>query len=189
MPLSISAVRELIAAHGALGPLISVGLLIIHAFIPFPMEIVAFANGLIFGTFWGIVVTWAGSVAGAAAAFALARRGGRPLVMRFMAPKHVQAFDRWVERYGTIALLLLRMLPVVPFNLLCYAAGLSRVTLWNLLWTTGVGILPMTLLMVTAGDQMGRRNSLGWWLLALLALLGVLAWVWKRRRDAAERAY
>ncbi len=68
---------------------------------------------------------------------------------------------------------------MIAFNLVNYAAGLTRLTWWQFLWTTGVGILPLTTLMVIMGDNI---ESLGWgsWLL-LLAGGGVLWFVVRRK--------
>jgi uncharacterized membrane protein YdjX (TVP38/TMEM64 family) len=71
---------------------------------------------------------------------------------------------------------------VIAFNLINYAAGLTKVSWWTFLWTTGVGILPLTALMVYMGSHM---RSLSWeWLLATSAacilVMGLAHW-WKRR--------
>ncbi len=44
-------------------------------------------------------------------------------------------------------LLILRLIPIIAFNLINYAVGLARISWWTFTWTTGLGILPMTLLM------------------------------------------
>src|SRR3546814_6042815 len=69
---------------------------------------------------------------------------------------------------------LARFLPVISFNLVNYAAGLTRISWWTFGWTTGLGILPMTILMAAMGDQAGRMPW-HWWL-ALLAA-AVLGWI------------
>ena len=50
--------------------------MVAHSFLPFPAEIVALANGMVFGPLWGAVVIWVGAMLGAATAFALVRALG-----------------------------------------------------------------------------------------------------------------
>ena len=182
--MSIAAFAETIRSWGMWGIAGSIGLMVLHSFIPFPAEILAFANGILFGVFWGTVVTWIGAMLGASVAFGLARRFGRPLVERMVTEKHWQTVDRWAGRNGWQAVLVGRFIPVIAFNLINYAAGLTRISWWQFLWTTGVGILPMTLVMVVMGDSM---EHFGWKSWAALSAAGVglwllLHWIGRRRR-------
>ena len=81
--------------------------------------------------------------------------------------------------------LISRFIPVIAFNLINYAAGLSRLTWWQFFWTTGVGILPLTFLMVVMGDNV---ETLGWqsWLILLAA--GLVLWFLLRRRLGLHQA-
>ena len=159
--------------------LASIGLMVIHSFVPFPAEIVAFANGMIYGPIWGTVITWSGAMLGALVAFGLARRLGRPFVKRMVARNSWHVVDDWAASEGWQVVLISRFIPVIAFNLINYAAGLTRLTWWQFTWTTGVGILPLTFLMVVMGDNV---ETLGWesWLVLLVA--GVALWLLLRRR-------
>jgi len=119
----------------------SIGLLIAHSLVPFPAEFVTFANGMLFGPVWGVAITWTGAMLGAALAFALARWCGRPFVDALMNERHRAAMDRWARRQGIGVLLLSRLMPLISFNVINYAAGLTPVSWWTFLWTTGLGIL------------------------------------------------
>ena len=59
-----------------------------------------------------------------------------------------------IERGGVPLLLALRLIPIVPFSLVCYAAGAARVPLWRFIWTTLVGYLPITALAVYFGTRL-----------------------------------
>ena len=63
-----------------------------------------------------------------------------------------------------------RFVPVIAFNLINYAAGLTAISWWTFIWTTGLGILPLTVLMVTMGDQMHYLTSGEWALFAGFAV-------------------
>ncbi len=177
--VSVQQVEELIRSWGMWGVLGSICLMIVHSFIPFPAEFVAFANGMTYGPVWGTVITWSGAMLGALIAFALSRKFGRPFVEKMVARRDWHRLDDWAAKDGWQVVLVARFVPVIAFNLINYAAGLTRLTWWQFIWTTGVGILPLTILLVVMGDNV---ESLGWesWLLLLAG--GIVLWLVVRRR-------
>ena len=172
--VSLPDIEQLIRSSGHWGVGASIGLMVLHSFVPFPAELVAIANGMIYGPIWGTVITWVGAMLGAFLAFGLSRRVGRPFVLRMLRKKNVQTLDDWLARYGTGALLFSRFIPVIAFNMINYAAGLTKISLCTFAWTTGLGILPLTTLMVVMGSQI---ETLPWpvWLLLLGA--GLALWL------------
>jgi uncharacterized membrane protein YdjX (TVP38/TMEM64 family) len=181
--VSVQQIQDLIRSWGMWGVLGSICLMIAHSFVPFPAEFVAFANGMTYGPVWGTVITWSGAMLGALIAFALARKLGRPFVERMVASRDWHRLDDWAAKDGWRVVLVARFIPVIAFNLINYAAGLTRLTWWQFTWTTGVGILPLTVLMVVMGDNI---ESLGWesWLLLLAG--GIVLWLAVRRRLQAR---
>ena len=177
--VSLADIEATIRSWGKWGVLASIGLMVLHSFVPFPAEFLAFANGMIYGPLWGTVITWVGAMLGALLAFGLARWLGRPFVERMVARRDWQLLDDWAAEDGWQVVLVSRFVPVIAFNLINYAAGLTRLTWWQFTWTTAVGILPLTALMVVMGDNI---HSLGWesWLLFGLAGLGL--WLLLRRK-------
>lgn len=186
--LSVEAVENQIRSWGMWGVCGATLLMVLHSFVPFPAELVAMANGMVYGPVWGTVITWTGAMLGAYLAFGLARWLGRPFVQTMVAQRHHEAMDRWAARQGGGILLFSRFVPVISFNLINYAAGLTSISWWTFTWATGLGILPLTFLMVLMGDGLlSGETSLWLWLLAA-ALVGWLLW-WLlvvRRRDHAS---
>jgi uncharacterized membrane protein YdjX (TVP38/TMEM64 family) len=119
---------ELIRGWGAWGVAGSLALMVLHSFVPFPAECLALANGMVFGLFWGSLITWSGAMLGAWLAFGLARTLGRPFVGRVLPARHRERIDAWSGDHGWSALLAARLVPVIAFNLINYAAGLVRVS-------------------------------------------------------------
>ena len=187
--LTVQAFEQTIRAWGVWGVLASIGLMVVHSFVPFPAELLTFANGMVYGAFWGTVITWTGAMLGAFAAFGVARVLGRPFVEGMVARRDWHALDDWAAREGWQVLLISRFVPVIAFNLINYAAGLTRVGWWTFAWTTGLGILPLTVLFVVMGDHI---EHLGWGAWALLLAGGLLLWLALRRRlrlgPSADRA-
>jgi uncharacterized membrane protein YdjX (TVP38/TMEM64 family) len=163
----------LIRSWGPWGVPGSIGLMVVHSFLPFPAEIVALANGMVYGPVWGAAITWAGAMLGAVAAFAVVRALGQPLLKRVVQPNHWQRIAAFSAERGGLALLTARLIPLIAFNLINYAAALTEISWWTFLWATGVGILPLTVLLAVAGDGMLQMPS---WCWVALTLLAALAW-------------
>jgi uncharacterized membrane protein YdjX (TVP38/TMEM64 family) len=172
LKINKTTIVNFIRSLGAWGPLGSIGLMIIHSFVPFPAEFLTIANGMVFGPFWGVVITWVGAMLGAYASFGLTRIYGRPFVTRNVNSSQLKKLDRWVQHQGTLSLLLGRFIPLISFNLINYGAGLTKISWWTFTWTTAVGILPITIIMVTMGSNI---NMLPWWawLIVLIIIIGV----------------
>ena len=144
-----------------------IGLMVVHSFVPFPGEILALCAGAVYGTVWGTVLIWIGAMIGACLSFALSRWLGEPFINAVLVPASRAKLDGWTADQGAVTLLVARFIPVIAFNLINYAAGLTRVGWGTFLWTTGIGILPLTVLMVAMGSSM---MQLTWpWLLGVSA--------------------
>lgn len=173
LKINKTTIIDFIRSLGAWGPVGSIGLMIMHSFIPFPAEFLTIANGMIFGSVMGIVYTWLGAMLGAYASFGLTRIFGRPFVARNLKPAQLEKLDKWILNQGTASLLLSRLIPFISFNLVNYGAGMTKISWWTFTWTTGVGILPMTIIMVT---MMNNFRKFPWWSwIALLpAIIGLV---------------
>lgn len=178
-------IREKIRDLGMWGQAAIIALMVIHSFVPFPAEFVALAAGNVYGTFLGTILTWTGAMMGALLSFGLTRYFGRPFVTFILPQRQQIQLDNWTRDQGATTLFISRFIPIIAFNLINYAAGLTRISWWTFTWTTGLGILPLTTLMVYMGDHM---QYLSWpWLLGLSGA-GIVAMialhVWLRRRAA-----
>lgn len=143
--------ERLLEAWGPLAAPISIALMVLHSFVPFPAEMLAIANGMLFGAVWGTVITWIGAMLGAYLAFGLTRVLGQPFAEGVVPARHWQTVERWSERHGGSALFIARLIPVISFNLINYAAGLTTISWATFTWATGLGILPITLAAVLTG--------------------------------------
>lgn len=171
MSLTVEDVKSYAEAWAPWSAVASIGLMVLHSFLPLPAEIIAVANGMMFGLVGGVLVTWVGAMLGATLSFAMARSLGRPTLRWLVSERRWRAIDGWEFRATT--LLVARFIPVISFNLVNYGAGLARVGWWPFLWTTAVGILPLTVASVLLGDAMLRVN----WAIAGTIIAGA-AIVW-----------
>jgi len=168
--MSPADAQRFAASWGAWSAAGAVLLMVLHSFVPLPAEIIAIANGMLFGTWLGIALTWAGAMLGAVLSSALARWLGRPFVRLLVSERRWQQVERLSLTPTT--LLFVRLVPLISFNLVNYAAGLLGVRWWPFLWTTALGILPLTVAMVVAGEEM-LRAPLWLWLAVAAALLAL----------------
>lgn len=173
MVSSAALLEDVVRSWGAWGPLASIGLMVVHSFLPFPAEFLAVANGMLFGLWLGVLVTWIGAMLGALSAFALARCFGPALIEPLLSPARWRRMRAWVDAGGTGALLAARLIPVISFNLVNYAAGLLEIGWWRFTWTTALGILPVTVASVLVGSHMLSAPAWVW-----PVLIGVAAALW-----------
>ena len=125
-----------------------------------PGSLLTLAGGAIFGLWKGTIFVFAGASLGAIGAFLVSRYLARAAVERRIAGvRRFAAIDRAVAREGLKIVVLLRLTPVVPFVLLNYALGLTRVRLVDYV-TACLGMLPATLLYVYYGKVAGDLAEL-----------------------------
>jgi uncharacterized membrane protein YdjX (TVP38/TMEM64 family) len=139
----VHALRSELRGLGVVGAIVLVGLILTHAVIFFPAEIPNATAGLVFGFAVGlplVVVAW---LVSGLIAYWLGVVAGRPLALR-LAGERVAVAERVIDRGGAPALLLARLIPFVPYSLVGYIAGATRVPLWRYAWTSVLGSLPMT---------------------------------------------
>jgi uncharacterized membrane protein YdjX (TVP38/TMEM64 family) len=149
-----------------------------------PGSLLTLAAGAIFGLARGTALVFVAATLGASAAFLLSRSLARGLVERRLAGnERFAAIDRAVGAEGRRIVLLLRLSPVFPFNLLNYALGLTRVRFTDYL-VASIGMLPGTVLYVYSGMVVGDvarlaagapiRLGAAHWIVAAIGLLATL---------------
>lgn len=154
---------------------------------PLPKTVLTLAAGALFGVPVGLLVVMIGANVGAAAGFGIGRMLGQEAVRRLIGPRF-ERFDARLIRRGFVAILVARLIPIVPFTAVNYLAGLTVVRLRDFLAGTVLGMIPATAAYVSIGAYGGTPGT--WPFLAavvallLLTLVGlVLA---RRRRVAPE---
>ena len=120
------ALRHAVESTGPFGPLVFVIAYALLTVALVPGTIPSLAAGVLFGPVWGSLLTITGATAGALAAFELARRVGRERTRRVVGARVVGA-DDWLQSRGLSGVIALRLVPMVPFNVLNYAFGVSSV--------------------------------------------------------------
>jgi uncharacterized membrane protein YdjX (TVP38/TMEM64 family) len=184
-------VREQIDRLGIGGPVLILALCILHSIVFYPAEIVDAAAGFAYGFLPALALVMSGWILNGLICRAIGQSIARPLLDRWFGAERFERVERSIERGGATLLLAMRLIPILPFSIVSYAAGAARVPLWRFVWTTVVGYLPITAISVYFGTRLEGLSLtdplvLGS-ALALLALLGAGHWVMRRqaRRSSA----
>ena len=123
----------------------------------FPVAVLALAGGLLFGLLWGSIYTFVGAVLNCSLMFFLARYAGRRqvenLMARKMSPQWQSRLKGLEGRTGFLLLILLRLIPAVPYNLINYAFGLTAMPFRVYILASAIGIIPGTLAFINIGDK------------------------------------
>ncbi len=177
---------EWIAGLGVLAPIAFIAIYIAATVLFIPGSILTIGAGVIFGVVRGSIYVSIAATLGATAAFLVGRYVARDWVAaRIEGNPKFRAIDEAVGREGWKIVVLTRLSPVFPFNLLNYAYGLTRVRLRDYFFASWAGMIPGTILFVYIGSLTGdlaraasggaKRPAASWILYAIgfLATLGV----------------
>lgn len=135
------------------GPVVLGGVYVIACVLFVPGSILTLGSGFLFGVVRGTIAVSIGSVLGATAAMLIGRTLARGLIERKVANyPRFRAIDRAIGKQGFKIVLLLRLSPVFPFNLLNYGFGLTKVPLRHYVLASWLGMLPGTVMYVYLGS-------------------------------------
>jgi uncharacterized membrane protein YdjX (TVP38/TMEM64 family) len=171
---NFAGLRTYVRSLGAGGLALLVGLMIMHSLVYYPTELVTATAGFIYGWPVGLAVALGGWLLSALASYALGRLFAGPLLRALLGRRYTD-FERAIQRGGTGLLLGYRLLPVVPFSFMGYAAGAVGTDVWTFSWTSVVGFVPLTVAVTYLGsraESLSLGDPLVW--AAVAVLLGLL---------------
>ena len=183
-------VREEVDSLGVAGPLIILALALIHSVVFYPAEIVDAAAGFVYGFPAALALVMFGWLLNGLVCYAVGHRVARPVLESWLGANRFDRTEEMIERGGVTLLLSVRLIPILPFSLVSYAAGAARVPFWRFCWTTLLGYLPITAIAVYLGTRLEGLHvtdplvlaSIG----ALLALLFTGRWIAQRAGGRAD---
>ena len=179
---STETVREYIAGFGALAPVIS-GLLMVFQSVlaPLPAFLLTIANGALFGFWWGLLLSWSSAMLGAALCFYITRWLGAKPVSRIISAPVVDKTNLFLEKYGSYAILIARLIPVISFDAVSYVAGLTRMRFIGFWVATGIGQLPATVVYSYLGDNISGYTKLLLWGFGIVMSVSIVIWLVRNR--------
>jgi uncharacterized membrane protein YdjX (TVP38/TMEM64 family) len=150
-----------ISSLGIVSGLAFIGIYILATVAFLPGSILTLGAGVLFGIGWGTLYVFVGATLGATAAFLVGRYLARNWVSKKIdGNQNFRAIDRAVADEGFKIVLLTRLSPIFPFNLLNYAFGITGVSLRDY-FLASIGMLPGTLMYVYIGSLAGDLARIG----------------------------
>ena len=168
--------NSMIQSYGQVGLLI---VMIIQTIIaPIPSEALIVFSGAIGIKIMDIVIFGGlGTVIGATFAFYIARIGGKPIITKLIGDKWVNRVNGWVERKGTKAILFARLIPIIPFDLISYVSGITKLKFRNYFFATVIGAFPRCLILAIIGFSAKEILSFIGIGLEIIIMIGVAGFI------------
>jgi uncharacterized membrane protein YdjX (TVP38/TMEM64 family) len=183
----IAAMRARVDAAGPWGPILFFAFYAALALIPVPKALLTAAGGALFGLWAGAGLSLAAALVGAIVSFGIGRLLGREAVDRLIRGRLARV-DALLADHGLSAVLIVRLVPLVPFTAINYASGLSGIRFRHYVLGSALGMVPGSL----AYAALGAYGTNPWGLVAAGSALVVLvvggSW-WARGLDARRGAH
>ncbi|MBD8870420.1 TVP38/TMEM64 family protein [Nocardioides donggukensis] len=165
----VDSLRDRVEGAGGAGMAVFVGGYALLALLPAPKGVLTALGGALFGWVAGAALSLVGALIGAVVAFDAGRWLGRETVDR-LTHGRLRAVDDLLRDHGLGAVLAVRLVPVLPYTVINYAAGLSGVRRRDYVLGSALGMVPGSL----AYSAVGAWGTSPWGLLAAGAALVVL---------------
>ena len=150
-----------IKSIGPLGPIAFIAIYNLATILFIPGSLLTLGGGVLFGLFLGSVYVFVAATLGATFAFLIGRYVSRGWVAKqIKGNAKFEAIDEAVAREGLKIVLLTRLSPIFPFNLLNYAFGITQVSLRDYVLGS-VGMIPGTVMYVYIGSLAGDLATIG----------------------------
>lgn len=176
---------------GIWGPIIYIVIYTVATVLVLPSTVLNLAGGALFGPWLGSLWTTIGALVAAIVAFGFTRTVGRELVEKRMAG-YWQTIDAEIRNGGMFYMFSIRLLPVIPYGLVNFAAGLTSISWKDYVLGTALGTLPGVLPFVLLGSSGLTLSQTGDLvpLVVALTLIGMLVGgaTWYRRRRALPKS-
>jgi uncharacterized membrane protein YdjX (TVP38/TMEM64 family) len=174
-----------IRGGGWLAAAIGSGLLLADVFIPIPSSVIMIAHGAAFGVLGGFLLSLLASVGGAMIGWWVGNRGS-PLIDRIVSPRERRQANAFILRYGLLAIIISRLLPIVA-ETVAIMAGTTDIGWRRMLVATSIGAVPPALIYAIAGSATTDFAS-GALVTVGVVVLAIAAWTAGRRLMPGDAA-
>ena len=177
---NIPSIIEKTASSGPVGYLGFILIYIVSTVMMLPGSPLTFTAGALFGFWKGLIFVSIGSTLGACCAFMVSRYLIRKSIeKRVLKNKKFQSIDNEIDEQGWKIVILARLSPIIPFFLLNYALGITKIRFIHFIFASWVGMIPGTtvyVLMGTMGGAFinGKKSSFEWVLLGIGLIATIL---------------
>lgn len=171
----LEMLRGFFDSWGAFAPLIYVVIVVVEVVVaPIPGTILYLPGGVIFGGFWGGVLSLIGNVIGAGVACAIMRSiVGRQATHPFFSRQSLEKYKNYIEKRGIVIITVLRANPFTSSDIVSYAAGLTTVPVWKVMLGTCIGMTPICFVQSYLAE--GIFSALPWLIWPMIVMCVVYA--------------
>ena len=180
---SADAIRNYIIGKGLWGPVIFFLIYMASALVIFPTVILSIQSGVIWGPVWGTLFTVLASTVASLLPFFLAQRLGHDFVGKWGGAK-TRICERYFVKNGLLTILIMRLIPVLPWDTVNYGAGLCGFRFRDYVFATLVGAIPASLTYNLIGDSFGEpltKAKIAFITLMALTTFGLVLYIQRRR--------
>lgn len=175
----MTALALKIQSFGLIGPIIVIILITLEVLIaPIPGFILYVTSGVIFGWFWGAIITLIGNMIGATLCFYLAKYLGRDFALNKVSENKMKVFDKYAEKYGGYAIFILRVNPITSSDIVSYASGFANIKFRDFFLGTFLGLLPLSFAQTYFGDVIKISSPWLYWVFVILSLVYFLGMIY-----------
>ena len=151
---------------------VAIGLLVVDLVLPVPATGVMAALGSVYGPVLGALVGATGSALAGLLGYGLARLGGRRAGRWLASPDELARFQRFFDRWGGVAIILSRILPILP-EVVAVLAGLARMRLRRFVPALLLGTVPTAVLFAWLGHASRAKPA---WGMVVAVVVPLLLW-------------
>jgi uncharacterized membrane protein YdjX (TVP38/TMEM64 family) len=196
------ALKTYILGWGTAAPAFFIGIQVVQVLIaPIPGQAAGFVGGFVFGWPFGTLYSMTGLALGSWIVFFLSRRYGRAFAEKLNAGQALKDFEELLSRkaetaehafdrskktissHPLLTFFLIMLLPGLPDDVVCFAAGLSNIPIWQLLIAAVAGRFPGMLALSMAGAGFSRAETRQVFIgIVVTALVLTVLYLWQQRR-------
>ena len=171
--------QNFVAAHYIFSVMSYIAIYAIEVILALPFSaLLTMLGGLLFGVIPAVIYTNIGATIGATIFFLIVRYSLGTLLQSHFS-KQLHWFNEQMRKYGTSYLVAVHFIAIIPFFIVNILIGLSKVPVWQFIWTTSVGIIPSSLVFAYTGKQLATISSasdiISWNMIFAFVLLAILA--------------
>ncbi len=160
-----------------------IGICALRPLVLFPASILTLVAGMVFGSVAGTLYAVIGSTMGAVVAYFFSKLLGSEFI-HLLFGNYLLRIESVLYEQGVRVIFLLRLIPVIPFDLVNYASGLVRVNLLQYVTGTFLGLIPATFAYTFLGESLKRLYSFQFFLSILVFFLLIyLPYVYEKKRS------
>lgn len=190
----LTTIHGIVSSMGVWGPVIFLAIFVIWAALALPGSWLSAMAGVLWGTVPGFAVAMVSSTVGAGVCFLIARHVARgPIERLAQRSARFRRLDRLTREHGAIVVIVVRLIPLFPYNATNYAFGLTAIGFWTYLGWSFVCMMPGTLFLVASADALATGamegqvpRTLAAVSVGSLVLLGILIVVARRQLRSRE---